>query len=259
VLAQLLADDVRELTAIHREPFATSERFQKAVAGLVEHSRLPRERIHPTCELSALIDCDVVVIGTNSTGKLVLPEHLKQNAVVLDISVPSNVSPAVFAERPDVACFAGGLAKLPLGQKLSSPEGLLPVPDGQVFACMAETITLGLLNYPGCFSFGPLTKAKVVQILDMANRVGIELGDSLTLSVLQQPGSRQVAIQQQKAPEQKQHHRHQRHRKHHRTQKHQHLDTPTADTPTLKAVTANAAPAAAAADQTVAGSIAALG
>jgi predicted amino acid dehydrogenase len=53
---------------------------------------------------------------------------------------------------------------------------MIPTPNGEVFGCMAETVTVGLLNYAGDFSYGPLSKIKVLESLVMAKEVGIELG-----------------------------------------------------------------------------------
>jgi predicted amino acid dehydrogenase len=103
------------------------------------------------------------------------PEHLKKDALVLDISVPSNVHPSVFSERADVECVQGGFARLPLGQKLDDCA-LVFAPEGEIFACMAETLTLGLLNHPESFSRGPLSKERILRITRMARDAGIELG-----------------------------------------------------------------------------------
>lgn len=174
VYAQIIGDYVREMTLVHRESFEQSPKFQAAVREILWNSKMDASQIHKTSDLSALINCDAVVLGTNSTRQMLLPEHLKQNALVLDISVPSNVHPRVFKERPDVECVQGGYAKLPLGQRFENP--LFPMPEGEVFACMAETLTLGLLNFPESFSRGPLSKERILRIVRMAREVGIDLG-----------------------------------------------------------------------------------
>lgn len=174
VYTQVIADYVGALTLIHRVPLEKSPKFRAAVKDILWNSRIDKERIKTDCDLAALADCDAVVLGTNSTLPLLMPEHLKKDALVLDISVPSNIHPRVFAERPDVECVLGGYAQLPLGQRLDTP--LFPTPDGQIFACTAETVTLGLLDHPESFSLGPLSKEKILRITRMAKDVGIDLG-----------------------------------------------------------------------------------
>ena len=88
----------------------------------------------------------------------------------MDVSVPSNIDPRVYSERKDVRCYQGGRAQLPLGQMLRSDW--VPLPHGETFACMAETICAGLVGHSGNLSFGPLTKATVRQtFLEMAEKV----------------------------------------------------------------------------------------
>ena len=172
--AQLVADHARELTLVHREAIEVSPRFQRAVRSVLENSTIEPARVHSSSSMKDLSGCDVVILGTNSSQPLLRPEHLARDAVVLDISVPSNVDPAVYETRPDVECLQGGYARLPLGQQCESR--LVPAPDGQIFACMAETVTLALANYRGCFSYGPLSKSGVLEIVEMAKRAGITIG-----------------------------------------------------------------------------------
>jgi predicted amino acid dehydrogenase len=174
VYAQMVADEAGSLTLVHREPIEKSPKFQAAVRSVLSNSGLSQERVLASCSIEDLADCDVVILGTNSSKQIILPEHLRKNALVVDISVPSNIHPSVFTERPDVECFQGGYARLPLGQRLTSP--MVPAPNGEVFACMAETVTVGLLNYTGNLSYGPLSKIKVLESLVMAKEAGIELG-----------------------------------------------------------------------------------
>ncbi len=182
VLAQILADEAAALVAVHREPIDRSPKFREAVNRILAGSRMHEDRIETTVDLEKLSTCDVVVLGTNSSRQFLLPEHLKNRAIVLDISVPSNVHPLVLAERPDVEVFQGGYARLPAGQSLG--DDLFPVPDGETYACMAETLTLALHGYGSDYSLGALSKAQVFRILEMAREVGIGLGSLKKISVI---------------------------------------------------------------------------
>ncbi|MBI2606137.1 MAG: aminotransferase class III-fold pyridoxal phosphate-dependent enzyme [Deltaproteobacteria bacterium] len=182
VLAQILADEAAALVAAHREPIDRSPKFREAVDRILAGSRMTQDRIETTVDLAKLSACDVVVLGTNSSRQILLPAHLKRGAIVLDISVPSNVHPLVLAERPDVEVFQGGYARLPAGQSLG--DDLFPVPDGETYACMAETLTLALLGHGSDYSLGALSKAQVFRILEMAREAGIGLGSLKKISVI---------------------------------------------------------------------------
>ena len=90
---------------------------------------------------AVLPDCDIVVAATSSTEALILPEMLKPGAVVCDLSRPSNIGETVAASRPDVLIIDGGVIEVPgrpaLGWNFGYPKGLC-------YACMAETMMLGL-------------------------------------------------------------------------------------------------------------------
>jgi acetylornithine/succinyldiaminopimelate/putrescine aminotransferase/predicted amino acid dehydrogenase len=174
VLTQLIADHAKALTLIFREDPTQDPKAIRAIKMIVDNSVISPTMIQSSTDLGLLADCDAIMIGTNTSRQLLLPEHCKENAVVLDISVPSNISPRVFKERKDVKCFQGGMAKLPLQQSLSSPW--FPVPQGEVFACMGETICAGLVNYPTHVSIGQLSKARVLEVLEIAKKVGMTVG-----------------------------------------------------------------------------------
>lgn len=89
----------------------------------------------------ALVDADVVFVSTNSTGTLVEPHDLKRNAIVCDLSRPSNVSQAISLNRPDVFFIDGGVIRTPNNTDLGVNFGF---PKGLCFACMAETMMLAL-------------------------------------------------------------------------------------------------------------------
>jgi len=174
VMAQLLADIATELVVIHRENIGKSAKFQAVITEIERHSSLSREHITPTSDLNALSSCDVVVIAVNSTGEILLPEHLRPGAIVLDISVPSVIGPDTVAARPDVTFLFGGQIKLPLGQTLNHPT--FDQIDGEIFACMAETITTALVDVQQSFSLGALTKAKVLESIQLTKLAGMDLG-----------------------------------------------------------------------------------
>src|SRR5262249_40937530 len=91
VLSQLLGDCAGALRLVYREPLEKSKKLQEAVEAVIANSKIDRSRIETSHEPSSLKDCDAIILGTNTVQNLLLPEHLRQGAIVLDVSVPSNV------------------------------------------------------------------------------------------------------------------------------------------------------------------------
>lgn len=180
VVAQLLGDEANALTLITRDDPDSLVRMRAAAGQIFANSSMRSENVTFSSNLEDLRECGAVLIGTNTARQIITPEILAPGATVVDLSVPSNVDPRVFVERPDVRCIQGGLAQLSEATRLTS--GTIPLPKGQLYACMAETITLGLNRRLEHFSHGPLSKAKVQEIIQLAERVGITLGSLIPLS-----------------------------------------------------------------------------
>jgi acetylornithine/succinyldiaminopimelate/putrescine aminotransferase/predicted amino acid dehydrogenase/phosphohistidine swiveling domain-containing protein len=128
-----------------------------------------------TADLDRLRACQLIVTASNSAPPLVYPRHLNPGPVVIcDISVPEDVAPEVAAERPDVLVLKGGLVAVP-----NDPAyriGGIPLPEGHAFACMSETLLLGLMGAREHFSYGPVVPEKVKQAMAWAELNGFKLG-----------------------------------------------------------------------------------
>jgi predicted amino acid dehydrogenase len=117
----------------------------------------------------------VIVTASNSAPPLIYPRHLGQGPIVVcDISVPEDVAPEVATERPDVLVLKGGLVAIPHDPAFHI--GGIPLPEGHAFACMSETLLLGLMGAREHFSFGPVVPEKVRQAMAWAEVNGFELG-----------------------------------------------------------------------------------
>jgi len=181
VLAQMVGDHAASLTLVHRGGDDAARRMEQAKDRILRNATVDAARVQITADVEALASCDAIVIGTNTTESLITPEILKANAVIIDISVPSNVDRTVFEQRPDVAAYHGALARLPSGQTLTTDW--MPLPRGQVYACLAETITLGLTGRTTHFSMGSLRKQQVLDVLGLAERVGVSMGKLVPLKL----------------------------------------------------------------------------
>lgn len=169
--AKMMAPHVAGLTLVVRDP--ESPRCKSLVNEI--------ERAHPNVPVSASADVDIlrncalIVSASNSSQPLIYPEHLAPGPVAIcDISIPADVADEVKTARPDVLVIQGGVARLPFNDDFII--GGIPLEKGHVFACMAETLLLGLENSNSHGSFGPVTPAGVEKALAMAEKHGFTLG-----------------------------------------------------------------------------------
>ncbi len=122
---------------------------------------------------SVLPGCDVVLTATSSTEPLVQPEMLKAGAIVCDLSRPSNTSRSVAVERPDVLVIDGGVVEVHNRPHLGIDFGF---PCGLAYACMAETMLLGLEQHYRDTSIGiDLSAETLTMVGDLADRHGFRL------------------------------------------------------------------------------------
>jgi acyl-coenzyme A synthetase/AMP-(fatty) acid ligase/predicted amino acid dehydrogenase len=96
------------------------------------------------CDFDAgpyLGQADIVISATSSIEVLIDVARLKRGAIVLDLSRPSNINQADLHTRPDVLFIDGGVVAFPGAPDFGMELGF---PRGHGFACMAETMMLGL-------------------------------------------------------------------------------------------------------------------
>ncbi len=81
-------------------------------------------------------DADIIVTATSHPKALLGSEHLKENAIVVDVSQPPNLSQEVCQKRSDICRIDGGYVDYPAKYSFSIPG----MPVGKCFSCMAEVI-----------------------------------------------------------------------------------------------------------------------
>ena len=139
VCSLLAAERARELVLIVRN--ARSSR----VRGLLDAIRgvAGDLGVRVSDDFHQLRDCEVVLGATAAGDSLVLAGHLGPTARVLcDIAKPGDFSPLIGVERPEIRIVDAGVVRLPLDESFRISG--IPLPPGNMFACMAETILLGM-------------------------------------------------------------------------------------------------------------------
>ncbi len=120
-----------------------------------------------------LPQADFVITATSSADELVTPRNLKQGAAVCDLSRPPNVSRAVKEARPDVLVIDGGVVAVPGLPDFNWHFGF---EKGLAYACMAETMILGLEHHYENTSIGTDLNIPTIRHLQQkARELGFEL------------------------------------------------------------------------------------
>jgi predicted amino acid dehydrogenase len=168
IICHLLASEVHALTLVSPRP--------ERLLGL---SNNLRERF-PDIELDiarapdeALGRADIVITTTSAVGSVVKMPLLKPGAVVSDVARPPDISPKAAAERPDVLVIESGEVQLFPGARLTADLGL---PEGVIYACLAETILLALEKHYDHFTLGrEISEERVRHISELADKHGMKL------------------------------------------------------------------------------------
>ena len=112
---------------------------------------------------------DVIVTTTSAVDPVVDVAGLKPGCVVCDIARPPDISEESARKREDVLVIEAGEIKPPEGTEITYDIGL---PEGLLYACLAETALLALDKRFGHFTLGRSIEPEKVQLMK-------ELGESL--------------------------------------------------------------------------------
>lgn len=148
-------------------PAALFELFSQSKEGLVVIAD----------DISEAYDCSLIMCATNASEAILDVQKLPKNALICDVSIPHNLSENDLALRPDITCIRGGIVGTPNGESLDG-RARAYLSQGQIYACMAESVILGLEGVQQHYSYGDLCKSQVDEILAMASRHGFTLAGS---------------------------------------------------------------------------------
>jgi predicted amino acid dehydrogenase len=139
-------------------------------------SRIPRAEVDTNP--GVLATAHVVLAAANAPVPFLPAGVFGPDAIVCDLSVPAAVRPDVRELRPDLLMMSGGIARLPFGEN----HGIVgfPLPSGQVYGCMAETMLLGLEGVRDATYTGMLPAEHVYRLAAMAKRHGFTLAEYKT-------------------------------------------------------------------------------
>ncbi len=119
-------------------------------------------------DLTELRKCDVTAVATNSANAFLTTDYFSPGSVVYDISVPVNCTKELINNNLNIKVILGGIVQLP-NKELFPMKGY-PLGKGESFACISETILLGMENFNGNFSFGNLIPEQIEAIKRIGKR-----------------------------------------------------------------------------------------
>lgn len=85
---------------------------------------------------------DIIITATSHPTALLKSDNLKKNAVIIDVSQPSNLSYDMWKKRQDILRIDGGFVNLPKQYPFRIPN----LPNDKIFSCVAEIIMQTLEN-----------------------------------------------------------------------------------------------------------------
>lgn len=167
VMAELLAAEVGSLVLVGRE---TRREDLERLAGRLRRMGLACP-IEVGSDPGLCRDAHLIVAASNQAEPVLFAEHLSRGPVVInDVSVPSDLDPSALRDRPRARVIRGGVVRVPCNPGWRVPG--IPLPEGEMYACMAETVLMGLEGHRDHGSYGRLTPARVRATQEMAARHG---------------------------------------------------------------------------------------
>jgi len=160
----LSADDFREIILIARNTKNLSDLkdgIEKSNPGCI---------LSVSCDIKDINDADVVIVATSSAENLIKTEHLKNNALVVDITQPRNIPEDILTKRKDVLIVDGGLIDT-AGINYNFNLG---IKRGQAFACLCETLLVAAENINRDF-VGHASAEDVLLMSGLLNKYGFNL------------------------------------------------------------------------------------
>ena len=129
-------------------------------------------------DLSTKIDesigkAQLIVSASNSADSVIFPYMISDRpTVICDIAVPQDTDKS-FEKVENVSVIQGGIVRIPNDPSYKIPG--ISLPEGTAYACMSETLLLGLSNKFSYSSYGAISEKGVKDIFELSNIHGFTL------------------------------------------------------------------------------------
>ncbi len=171
-ITKLLAEDVKELVLVAPKPERLMELARSLESKAASEGRELKVDVAtvPDEFLSAI---DIVVASSSARGGIIDVMKLKSGALVCDVAMPPDVSREEAGKRDDILVIESGEILIPGDVHWGVHLGL---PKNVGFACLAETILLGLEGRDDNFTLGrEINIDKVKEIGEIGKEHGFKL------------------------------------------------------------------------------------
>lgn len=126
-----------------------------------------------TSDMSTLTNANVIVTATSAIEPVIFSQHVSPKTIICDLAVPRDVDLEIINNRKDVTVIRGGVLRLPFREE---PYLFgIPFESGTVYACMAETMLMGMRGYFKNLSYGDLTLENIAMVRKWYQEEGFEL------------------------------------------------------------------------------------
>ncbi|MBC8953038.1 aminotransferase class III-fold pyridoxal phosphate-dependent enzyme [Xenorhabdus sp. PB62.4] len=149
--------------------FLTGKAVGEAIDHYLNQHHADQSFVRISQNISDIEHCDVIVCAANASEAFIPVDKIKTGGIVCDISVPHNLSDDDLINRPDIQILRGGIVQTPYHDSLD-PRVRAYLGEGQLYACMTETILLALEQYQGNFSYGNISARQVLDIMALARK-----------------------------------------------------------------------------------------
>lgn len=180
-----IAGKIAQTTTVANIPLNSNGRLGAYLFDGLQEELGSAAPIQITSDLNDLRHCNVIISATNAAQPIIRVEHIGLHPTLLcDVAVPADIDPQIKQERPLAKIVKGGLLSLPAGQDLAI--GGMDVAPGQAYACVSETLMMGMAGINTHFSYGALEAKRVRQAQQLAQDFGftIEAQDESYVPVL---------------------------------------------------------------------------
>jgi predicted amino acid dehydrogenase len=150
------------------------ERLERCASRLRRRNGERGMEIVTTTDIAACREADMVFTATSTVAAVLHPEHVKPGAVIYDLGRPADVHDTVL-DVPGVTVIPGGVVRPPgeMRQRLDTHFG-----EGQIPACMAETMLIALDECYDRVSLGDGTKSEDIDyFVELGERLGFQVVD----------------------------------------------------------------------------------
>jgi predicted amino acid dehydrogenase len=167
VCADILADDVGELTLIGRRTNALNELNYNL------NNRGCNALIRTSTSMDDLRLVQLMITVTSNIQAIIHHQNLMPGSVICDIARPRDVSKFMAKAQQDILVIDGGMVEVPGNVNYNFDFGF---PPGKAYACMAETMALALEGRFEDYTIGKeISRKRVEEITEIAQRHGFRL------------------------------------------------------------------------------------